>query len=207
MFSNCLNEFLIAGLLSRWHLLQPANDWNFEKKNVFYGCAVVRFFFVLFCFVLFCFVFFLCCNLLKARIENAIGPYEDLLTSVKRRKLKWYGHVTRSSGTGQDCPTRNSSRRETKRQTEETMGRQHQRVDWPWMEYHTTESREPRGMEVVWLVACLTSQQHASVSQGRVCSDNFNVLPHWDRSCRLELSISPSHSILTPGRPVLALTL
>ena len=29
---------------------------------------------------------------------NAIGPYEDLLTSVKRRKLKWYGHVTRSSG-------------------------------------------------------------------------------------------------------------
>ena len=28
-----------------------------------------------------------------ARIGNAIGPYEDLLTSVKRRKLKWYGHV------------------------------------------------------------------------------------------------------------------
>ena len=34
----------------------------------------------------------------KARIGNAIGPYEDFLTSVKRRKLKWYGHVTRSSG-------------------------------------------------------------------------------------------------------------
>ena len=34
----------------------------------------------------------------KARIGNAIGPYEDRLTSVKRRKLKWYGHVTRSSG-------------------------------------------------------------------------------------------------------------
>ena len=34
----------------------------------------------------------------KIRIGNAIGPYEDLLTSVKRRKLKWYGHVTRSSG-------------------------------------------------------------------------------------------------------------
>ena len=34
----------------------------------------------------------------KARIRNAIGPYEVLLTSVKRRKLKWYGHVTRSSG-------------------------------------------------------------------------------------------------------------
>ena len=34
----------------------------------------------------------------KARIGNAIGPCEDLLTAVKRRKLKWYGHVTRSSG-------------------------------------------------------------------------------------------------------------
>ena len=33
----------------------------------------------------------------NARIENAIGPYGDL-TSVKRHKLMWYGHVTRSSG-------------------------------------------------------------------------------------------------------------
>ena len=30
----------------------------------------------------------------KVRIGKAIGPYEDLLTSVKRRKLKWYRHVT-----------------------------------------------------------------------------------------------------------------
>ena len=49
--------------------------------------------------------------------------------------------------TGQDYPTGNSSRRETKRQTEETMGRQHQRVDWPWVEHHTAESREPWGEE------------------------------------------------------------
>ena len=34
----------------------------------------------------------------KARIRNAIGQYEDLLTAVKRHKLKWYGLVTRSSG-------------------------------------------------------------------------------------------------------------
>ena len=30
--------------------------------------------------------------------SGAIGPHEDLLTTVMRRKLKWYGHVTRSSG-------------------------------------------------------------------------------------------------------------
>ena len=67
----------------------------------------------------------------KARIGNAIGSYEDLLTSVKRRKLKWYEHVTRSSGLAKDYPTGNSSRTETKRQTEEMMGRQHQKEDWP----------------------------------------------------------------------------
>ena len=33
-----------------------------------------------------------------AKIQQAIGPYEDPLTIVKRRKLKWYGHVCRSSG-------------------------------------------------------------------------------------------------------------
>ena len=33
-----------------------------------------------------------------AKIQEAIGPHEDLLTIVKRRKLQWYGHVFRSSG-------------------------------------------------------------------------------------------------------------
>ena len=31
-----------------------------------------------------------------AKILKAIRPHEDLLTIVKRRKLKWYGHVSRS---------------------------------------------------------------------------------------------------------------
>ena len=34
----------------------------------------------------------------KIRIRGAIGPYKDLLSLVKERELKWYGHVTRSSG-------------------------------------------------------------------------------------------------------------
>ena len=32
------------------------------------------------------------------RIRQAIGPYEDLITTVKKRKLRWYGHKTRSTG-------------------------------------------------------------------------------------------------------------
>ena len=34
----------------------------------------------------------------RAKIQQAIGPHEDLLTIVKRRKLQWYGHVSRLSG-------------------------------------------------------------------------------------------------------------
>ena len=32
----------------------------------------------------------------RAKIQQAIGPHEDLLTTVKRRKLQWYGHGSRS---------------------------------------------------------------------------------------------------------------
>ena len=33
----------------------------------------------------------------RAKVQPAIGPQEDLLTIVMRRKLQWYGHVSRSS--------------------------------------------------------------------------------------------------------------
>ena len=33
-----------------------------------------------------------------AKNQQAIRPHEDLLTIVKRCKLQWYGHVSRSSG-------------------------------------------------------------------------------------------------------------
>ena len=32
----------------------------------------------------------------RAKFQQAIGPHEDLLTIVKRHKLQWYGHVSRS---------------------------------------------------------------------------------------------------------------
>ena len=33
-----------------------------------------------------------------AKIQQAMGPHEDLLTVVKRRKLQWYGHVSHLTG-------------------------------------------------------------------------------------------------------------
>ena len=34
----------------------------------------------------------------RNRIQNAIGVHDDLPTMVKKRKLRWYGHISRSSG-------------------------------------------------------------------------------------------------------------
>ena len=37
-------------------------------------------------------------NAVRDRIRQAIGPYDDIVTTVRKRKLKWFGHVSRSSG-------------------------------------------------------------------------------------------------------------
>ena len=34
----------------------------------------------------------------RSRIQNAIGVHDDILTMVKNWKLRWYGHISRSSG-------------------------------------------------------------------------------------------------------------
>ena len=34
----------------------------------------------------------------RAKIQQAVGPHEDLLTIVKRHKLQWHDHVSSSSG-------------------------------------------------------------------------------------------------------------
>ena len=85
--------------------------------------------------------------LYRDHITNEVVKYEDLLTSVKRHKLKWYGHVTRSSELAKTIlqDTVQGGRRRGRQR--KRWGRQHQRVDWPKMENTTTENREPQGVE------------------------------------------------------------
>ena len=86
----------------------------------------------------------------KARIGNAIGPYEDLLTSVKRRKLKWYGHVTRLSGLAKTLLQRTVQggrrrRRQRKRWEDDIK-------EWAGLEWNIllrkTENREEAGCKI-----------------------------------------------------------
>ena len=66
----------------------------------------------------------------SAKIQRAIGPHEDLLTIVKRRKLQWYGHVSRSIGLAKTIlqGTVKGERRQD-RHTQKKVGRQHQEMD------------------------------------------------------------------------------
>ena len=57
-----------------------------------------------------------------AKIQQAIGPH-DLLTIVKRRKLKWYGHVSRSSDLAKIILQGTVEGGKKTRQTEEEVGR------------------------------------------------------------------------------------
>ena len=68
----------------------------------------------------------------RAKIQQATGPHEDLLTIVKRRKLQWYGHVSHSSGLAKNHFARHSEREKKTKQTEEEVGRQHQGKNTAW---------------------------------------------------------------------------
>ena len=64
---------------------------------------------------------------------SAVGPHEDLLTIVKRRKLQWYGHIFYSLGLAKNHLARRSERRKKTRHTEEEVGRQHQ--EWTGLKF------------------------------------------------------------------------
>ena len=54
-------------------------------------------------------------------------------------------------------------------------------------------SPPPQGQFVCWLVGCLTSHQHASVSLGQICSDNLTC-------CHTEIQVADQTSYLTQSQ-------
>ena len=76
----------------------------------------------------------------RSRIQNVTGVHDDLLTMIKKRKLRWYGHISRSSGMArQFCRGQWNERRQKKR-------REYNIKEWTRMEFgdslRTTEDRE-----------------------------------------------------------------
>ena len=70
-----------------------------------------------------------------AKIQQAIGLHEDL-TIVKRRKLQWYGHVSRSSGLAKtilQCTMKGGRRRG--RQKEKKKRLEDDKREWTGLEF------------------------------------------------------------------------
>ena len=63
----------------------------------------------------------------RAKIQKS---HEDL-SIVKRLKMQWYGHVSRSSGLAKTILQGTVKGRRRQKQTEEEVGRQHQGMDMP----------------------------------------------------------------------------
>ena len=87
-----------------------------------------------------------------AKIQQAIGPHEDILTIVKRRKLQWYGQVSRSSGLAK--PILQGTVKGGRRQS-----RQKERMDWHGVRQVPEGSGEQRKREGTGcLVLCVPQQ-------------------------------------------------
>ena len=67
----------------------------------------------------------------RAKIQQAIGPHEDPLTIVKRRKLRWYGHVFRKSGLAKTILQGAVKGERRQGRQKKIVGRQHQGMDRP----------------------------------------------------------------------------
>ena len=61
-----------------------------------------------------------------------------------------------------------------------------------WTSQRVILSRSPQRL-VACLLACLTSQQHASISQGRICSDNCTC-------CHTEIEVADQTLYLTQSQ-------
>ena len=90
-----------------------------------------------------------------AKLQQAIGPHEDLLTTVQRRTLQWYSNVSRSSGLVKTILQRTvKGRRRQGRQRKRWDG--NIRVEWTGLEFDKSqravenrEKMEETGCEII----------------------------------------------------------
>ena len=79
----------------------------------------------------------------RAKIQQAIGPHEDL-TIVKTRKLKWYGHVSRSSGLAKTIlqgTVKGGRRQGRQKRLEDNMR------EWPSLEFTKSQKAEEKSQK------------------------------------------------------------
>ena len=94
------------------------------------------------------------------------------------------GELIQSQGGGRTEAKQQQQQQQQQQQNKQTTGTQHN------SQIHTAS--RVLGF-VCLLVGCLTSQQHASVSQGRICSDKFTC-------CHTEIEVADQTFYLTQSQ-------
>ena len=91
----------------------------------------------------------------RAKTQQAIGPHEDLLTIVKRRKLQWYCHDSRSSGLAKLILQ--GTMKGGRRQGREKKRREDNIREWTGLEFpksqravENREKMEETGCKIMW---------------------------------------------------------
>ena len=95
--------------------------------------------------------------------------------------------------TDRQTETERETDRQTDRQTGRDRDRERDRETERQRQRQRQREREADRQFVCWLVGCLTSQQQASVSQGRICSDNFTY-------CHTEIDVADQTFYLTQSQ-------
>ena len=93
-----------------------------------------------------------------AKIQQAIRPHKDLLTIIKRRKLKWYGHVSHSSGLAKTIlqDTVKGRRRQDRKKKKEDVGKQ-QISEWTGLEFAKSQRAVKNQKKKKWRKLVVTS--------------------------------------------------
>ena len=98
----------------------------------------------------------------RAKIRQAFGPHEDLLTIVKRQKTATVWSCLPIIRSGQNHLARQNERGKKTRQTEEEVGRQHQGMDRPRVRQVPEGSGEQGKMETTGCeIICGAPTTHA----------------------------------------------
>ena len=65
----------------------------------------------------------------RRKIQAAIGEYDEFLAMVKKRKLRWSGHVSRFSGLSKAIQRDTVKEKRRRFRQKKEVGRQYKRVD------------------------------------------------------------------------------
>ena len=87
----------------------------------------------------------------RSKIQAAIGKYDELLTLVKKRTLRWFGHVSRSSGLAKTILQ--GTVKEKRKRDRQKKGWEDNIKEWTGIDYASSTRAAENRSRCEWIVA------------------------------------------------------